>query len=105
MTGKSYDVVIVGGAGVGSSTAFHLASDPGFGGSIAVIERDSAYEGAASALSVAAIRQQYSTPANIALSGWSWDCRSCSPTTRYRNRWARRSNCWTMTRWRRASPG
>ena len=73
MTGKSYDVVIIGGAGVGSSTAYHLASDPAFGGTVAVIERDPTYQGAASALSVAAIRQQFSTPANIALSGWSFD--------------------------------
>ena len=70
---ESYDVVIAGGAGVGSSTAYHLARDPDFTGTVAVIERDPAYEGAASALSVAAIRQQYSTPANIALSGWSFD--------------------------------
>ena len=70
---ESYDVVIVGGAGVGSSTAYHLAGDPAFGGTVAVIERDPAYLGAASALSVSAIRQQYSTPANIALSGWSYD--------------------------------
>lgn len=72
MAEQGYDVVIVGGAGVGSSTAYHLMSDPAFGGTVAVIERDPAYEGAASALSVAAIRQQYSTPANIALSGWSF---------------------------------
>jgi sarcosine oxidase len=70
---RTYDVVIVGGAGVGSSTAYHLASDPDFRGSVAVIERDPTYAGAASALSVAAIRQQYSTPANIALSRWSFD--------------------------------
>lgn len=70
---ESYDVVIVGGAGVGSATAYHLAGDPAFGGTIAVVERDPAYTGAASALSVAAIRQQFSTPANIALSGWSFD--------------------------------
>ncbi|MBE9557029.1 MAG: FAD-binding oxidoreductase [Proteobacteria bacterium] len=73
MAEKSYDIVIVGGAGVGSSTAYHLMSDPDFNGSVAVIERDPGYAGAASALSVAAIRQQYSTPANIALSGWSFD--------------------------------
>ncbi|MCK4867585.1 MAG: FAD-binding oxidoreductase, partial [Alphaproteobacteria bacterium] len=61
MAEKSYDIVIVGGAGVGSSTAYHLMSDPDFNGSVAVIERDPGYAGAASALSVAAIRQQYST--------------------------------------------
>jgi FAD-dependent oxidoreductase domain-containing protein 1 len=73
MTDRHFDVVIVGGAGVGSATAYHLTADPAFNGSVAVIERDPTYEGAASALSVAAIRQQYSTPANIALSSWSFD--------------------------------
>lgn len=73
MADKHFDVVIVGGAGVGSAAAYHLTADPAFSGSVAVIERDPTYEGAASALSVAAIRQQYSTPANIALSSWSFD--------------------------------
>ena len=69
----SYDVVIAGGGAMGCSTAYHLAGDADFGGTIAVIERDPSYERAASALSVGAIRQQFSTPANIALSGWSFD--------------------------------
>ena len=73
MAEKSFDVVIVGGAGVGSSVAYHLAADPDFTGTVAVIERDPSYRRASSALSVSAIRQHYSTPANIALSGWSFD--------------------------------
>ncbi|MDH3230613.1 MAG: FAD-binding oxidoreductase [Alphaproteobacteria bacterium] len=70
---ESYDVVIAGGAGVGSSVAYHLASETAFSGRIAVIERDPGYRTAASALSVSAIRQQFSTPANILLSRWSRD--------------------------------
>jgi len=68
---ERYDVVIAGGAGVGSSVAYHLASETAFSGRIAVVERDPAYRTAASALSVGAIRQHYSTPANIMLSRWS----------------------------------
>ncbi len=68
---ETFDVVIAGGAGVGSSVAYHLASEPAFSGRIAVIERDPGYARASSALSVGGIRQHYSTPANILLSRWS----------------------------------
>jgi len=65
---KRFDVVIVGGGVMGCATAFFLASDPAFGGSVAVVERDPSYATASSALSASSIRQQFSTPANIALS-------------------------------------
>jgi glycine/D-amino acid oxidase-like deaminating enzyme len=61
-------VVIVGGGVMGCATACFLASDPGFGGTVAVVERDPSYATASSALSASSIRQQFSTPANIALS-------------------------------------
>ena len=64
----SFDVVIAGGAAVGSSIAFHLASDPAFGGRILVIEPDPTYATAASALSASGIRQQYSSLINIEVS-------------------------------------
>lgn len=64
----SADVVIVGGAAIGSSVAFHLASDTGFQGRIVVIEKDPTYRLSASALSAASIRQQFSTAANIRIS-------------------------------------
>ncbi len=63
-----YDVVIVGGAVMGSSIACHLAADPDFSGSILVLEQDPSYQQCASALSAASIRQQYSSAINVEIS-------------------------------------
>ena len=65
---EHYDVVIAGGAVMGSSIACHLAADPNFSGRILVIERDRTYASAASALSASSIRQQFSQPVNIRIS-------------------------------------
>ena len=61
-------IVIIGGGAVGSSTAYHLARDLAFTGSITVIERDPTYRLASSALSASSIRQQFSTPVCIRMS-------------------------------------
>ncbi len=53
---------------MGSSVAWHLTRDPGFAGTVTVIERDPTYARASSALSASSIRQQFSTPLNIHLS-------------------------------------
>ncbi|MGD0565477.1 MAG: FAD-binding oxidoreductase [Roseiarcus sp.] len=62
---ETYDVVIAGGAAMGSSTAYHLAAQSGFGGRVLVVEKDMSYAKAASALSLSSVRQQFSCPVNI----------------------------------------
>lgn len=65
------DVVIVGGAAVGSATACFLRRD-GFPGSVIVLEKDPSYQWCATGRSVASIRRQFSTPENIQLSTFGW---------------------------------
>lgn len=62
-------VVVIGGGVMGAATACFLARDHGV--PVTVIERDPTYARASSALSASSIRQQFSTPVNIALSQWS----------------------------------
>jgi len=64
----NYDVAIIGGGAMGSAIAYFLRSDPTFGGTVVVIERDPTYARASSALSASGIRQQFSTPENIRMS-------------------------------------
>ena len=79
MSVERVDVVIAGGAAVGSAIAYFLALEPAFSGSIVVVEPDPTYEFAASALSASSIRQQFSTPLNIALSAYGMQfLRACS---------------------------
>jgi FAD-dependent oxidoreductase domain-containing protein 1 len=62
---ETFDVIIGGGAVMGSSTAYHLAAHPGFSGRILVVEKDATYQRAASSLSLSSIRQQFSSRINI----------------------------------------
>ncbi len=61
-------MVIVGGGVIGSAIATFLAARDDFGGSVAVVERDPTYAASSTALSVGGVRQQFSTPENIAMS-------------------------------------
>lgn len=63
----TYDVVIIGGALTGSSTAYHLLKrDPSL--RVAVIEKDMSFEYAASARSNAMVRVVFSQPENLLMS-------------------------------------
>jgi len=73
MGSRSYDVVIVGGAIMGSSVAYHLlAADPGL--KLAVIERDPTYARASTPLSLGGIRVQFSLRENILTSLYALEC-------------------------------
>ena len=63
-----YDVVIVGGAMLGSSVAWFLTDNPDFDGRILVVERDPSYEHAATSLTNSCIRQQFSAAINVRIS-------------------------------------
>jgi sarcosine oxidase len=62
-----YDIVIVGGGVVGSASAYYLKKH-GFSGTIAIVEQDTSWQSGCTARSCGGLRQQFSTPENIALS-------------------------------------
>ena len=64
----TYDVVIVGGAIIGSSIAWFLSDNPDFDGSILVVERDPSYTNASTSHTNSCMRQQFSNPLNIKMS-------------------------------------
>jgi len=68
LTEAKRDIVIVGGGAIGSAVAAFTLADPAFRGRVTVVERDPAYARASSALSASSIRQQFTTPINVALS-------------------------------------
>ncbi|XP_029210318.2 FAD-dependent oxidoreductase domain-containing protein 1-like [Acropora millepora] len=70
---KTYDVAIIGGGIMGSSSAYFLANRMSSRmNNICVIERDPTYEKASTVLAVAGIRQQFSVLENIQMSKFSF---------------------------------
>ena len=67
-----YDVVIVGGAIMGSAAAWFL-KDAGFDGSVLVIDRDMRFANSATGTSTSCIRQQFSSELNIRISQFGAD--------------------------------
>lgn len=65
---SSYDVVIVGGAKIGSSVAWFLNNNPDFNGSVLVVERDPSYEFSSTSHTNSCMRQQFSAEINIRIS-------------------------------------
>ena len=65
---SSYDVVIIGGAMIGSSIAWFLSDNPDFQGSILGVERNPSYENSSTTCTNSCIRQQFSTEVNIKIS-------------------------------------
>lgn len=70
--GDSWDVVVAGGAVTGASVAWWLTGmQPAL--KVLVIEPDPTYARAATALSVASVRQQFSNPVNVEISRFGVD--------------------------------
>lgn len=63
-----YDVIIVGGAMLGSSVAWFTVNNPDFDGRILVVEKDPTYALCSTAHTNSCIRQQFSTAINVKVS-------------------------------------
>lgn len=64
----AYDVVIIGGAMLGSSVAWFLSDNPDFNGSVLVVERDPSYEFTSTSHTNSCMRQQFSQEINVRIS-------------------------------------
>ena len=65
---ERYDVVIVGGAMIGSAVAWFLSDNPDFDGTILVVERDPTYADSGTARTNSCMRQQFTTEVNVRIS-------------------------------------
>ncbi|WP_289042637.1 FAD-binding oxidoreductase [uncultured Aliiroseovarius sp.] len=70
---SSYDVIIVGGAMMGSSVAWWLSQSSDFQGRILVVERDASFAQCSTAHTNSCIRQQFSEALNIRISQFTAD--------------------------------
>jgi len=71
---SAYDVVIIGGAMIGSSVAWHLSNNSDFDGTILVIEKDPGYEWTSTARTNSCVRQQFSNAINVHISQYAVQC-------------------------------
>lgn len=70
---NSYDVVIIGGAMMGSSAAWFLTRNPDFQGSVLVVEMDPSYAHSSTAHTNSCMRQQFSSEINVHISQYAAD--------------------------------
>lgn len=63
-----YDLVIIGGAMIGSSAAWWTLRNPDFRGTVLVVERDPTYQFASTTHTSSCIRQQFGTEVNVRIS-------------------------------------
>jgi glycine/D-amino acid oxidase-like deaminating enzyme len=79
------DIIIIGGGVIGSSIAFHLLED-GFDGRVTVMERDSSYQFASSALAFGGVRQQFTLPVSVRMVQYSLKVIDQLPECQFRRR-------------------
>src|SRR5262245_30159134 len=79
------DIIIIGGGVIGSSIASNLLSD-GFKGRIVVMERDSSYQFASSALAFGGVRQQFMSLANVQMVQYGLTVLEQFPECQFRQR-------------------
>ncbi len=72
-THARYDVVIIGGAIMGSSVAWFLTDNADFDGTVLVVERDPTYRTASTSHTNSCMRQQFSTELNVRISQFAAD--------------------------------
>jgi glycine/D-amino acid oxidase-like deaminating enzyme len=70
---SAYDLIIIGGAMIGSSAAWWTARNPDFKGRILVIERDPTYQWASTTHTNSCIRQQFGSEINVKVSQFGVD--------------------------------
>lgn len=68
-----YDVVIIGGAVMGSAAAWFLSDNTDFNGTILVVERDPSYQFASTSHTNSCMRQQFSNEVNVRISQFAAD--------------------------------
>lgn len=70
---QSYDVIIIGGAIMGTSTAWFLSDNADFSGSVLVVERDMKFENCSTTHTNSCMRQQFSADLNVRISQFAAD--------------------------------